>query len=114
MNEIFSNIMFFALTVVVVAFSIGFIVALIYFIGILKNLKELSENAKKELQMLIKDINDFKSGIKMEVAIWQNVFGLGAGLVDKIGKLITHHSKNTPVKHRKIKSKKIKTAKKTP
>ena len=67
MNDILhANIFFFVTTVVVAVLGILAIVALYYILGILKNIRDISNRAEKGSEILAGDLEHFRENIKEE------------------------------------------------
>jgi hypothetical protein len=65
-----SDIFFFVATIALVLVSLIFLVMLAYAVRIAKNIRDISEIAKKEAQLLSEDLNDFRTKVKNEGSLW--------------------------------------------
>jgi uncharacterized protein YoxC len=69
-----ADIFFFITTIAVVLVSIIFSVALIYIIGILRNVKYISEKAREEADLLSADIDDLREHVRDRGATMASTF----------------------------------------
>lgn len=70
---IHADIFFFISSIALVIISIGITVLLIYLIGIVKNVRDISEKVKAESGELIKDIKDLRVSLRQEGIKWRHV-----------------------------------------
>ncbi|HRH22808.1 MAG TPA: hypothetical protein PLB51_02345 [Candidatus Paceibacterota bacterium] len=70
---IHADIFFFISSIALVIISIGITVLLIYLIGIVRNVREISEKVKGESGELIKDIKDLRIALRQEGIKWRHV-----------------------------------------
>lgn len=81
MSEVLqANIFFFITAVSVVVLTIFVGVALFYFIQILRNVRDISNKAKRASDVLGKDLNEFRQAVKAEGLKTKNIFDF---LVDR-------------------------------
>jgi uncharacterized protein YoxC len=65
-----------AVSVVVLSVLVG--VAVVYLIRILKNVREISDTAKREADLLASDIDDLRIGVKTKGSRLKSLFNFGA------------------------------------
>lgn len=65
-----------AVSVVVLSVLVG--VAVVYLIRILKNVRDISDTAKREADLLAGDIDDLRIGIKTKGSRLKSLFNFGA------------------------------------
>jgi hypothetical protein len=65
-----SEIFFFVATIALVLVSLIFFVMLAYAVRIVKNVRDISEIAKREAQLLSEDLNNFRTKVKNEGSLW--------------------------------------------
>jgi hypothetical protein len=70
---IHADIFFFISTIALVVISIGLIIALVYGIKILRNVREFTDVAKEEGYDLLRDLRDVRSALREEGVKWKNI-----------------------------------------
>lgn len=75
MSEVLqANIFFFITAVAVVVVTVFIAIALFYFIQILRNVRDISNKAKRASDILGKDLSEFRQTIKAEGLKTKNIF----------------------------------------
>lgn len=78
---------FFAITAVaVVVLSVLVGVAVVYLIRILKNVREISDTAKREAHLIATDIDELRTGVKTKGSRLKSLFNFGAKMKSRQSK----------------------------
>lgn len=62
------DIFFFVATIGMVVVTILIVIALFYLLRILRNAGDISDIAKDETHKIVKDVNDFRDGVKTRIS----------------------------------------------
>lgn len=74
MNQlIHADIFFFVATISLILISIGIVTAFIYAIGILKNVRDITDKAKQEWDEIIIDSQKLRSALRDEGMKWKHI-----------------------------------------
>jgi heme exporter protein D len=81
-----ADIFFVITAVAVVVLSVLVGVAVVYLIRILKNVREISDTAKREADLLAADIDDLRTGVKTKGNRLKSLFKFGAKMKSRQNK----------------------------
>lgn len=73
---IHADIFFFISTIALVLISIGIIIALVYSIKILRNIREVTEKIKYESGEIVADLKELRLSLRHEGVKWKHVIDL--------------------------------------
>ncbi|HEU0081088.1 MAG TPA: hypothetical protein VFQ72_03640 [Candidatus Paceibacterota bacterium] len=73
---IHADIFFFVSTVTLVVFMIGIVIAFVYAIGILRNVRDITDRAKAEWQEIVADSRKLRGALRDEGMKWKHVMDL--------------------------------------
>ncbi|MBX4209329.1 hypothetical protein KW799_01350 [Candidatus Parcubacteria bacterium] len=73
---IHADIFFFISSIALVLVTIGIVIAFIYAIGILKNVRDITEKGKAEWSEIVADSKKLRSAIRDEGVKWKHVVDL--------------------------------------
>ncbi|MEK7494188.1 MAG: hypothetical protein AAB630_03480 [Patescibacteria group bacterium] len=82
-----ADIFFFITSIFVIFLTVGFAVALIYIIPVLKDMRHLSALARKEGDKLAEDLDDLRAAVKEEGMKAKSIFGYFLALFMKRQKI---------------------------
>jgi hypothetical protein len=97
---IHADIFFFVSTIALVVVSIGIIVALVYGIKILRNVRDFTNIAKEEGYDLLRDLRDLRSVLRDEGVKWKSVVDLIRGFFVRDSKKETSKTKKRKQKNK--------------
>lgn len=73
---IHADIFFFISTISLVLITAGLVIAFVYVIGILKNVREITERAKLEWTDIVADVRKLRAALRDEGVKWKHVVDL--------------------------------------
>lgn len=83
---IHADIFFFISTIALVLISAGIIIALVYGIKILRNVRDISDRVKEESEEALSDIRKFRRALRDEGIKWKHVADLARNFFVRKGK----------------------------
>lgn len=73
---IHADVFFFVSTIALVVFMIGTVISFVYAIGILRNVRQITDRAKAEWDDIIADSQKLRGALRDEGMKWKHVIGL--------------------------------------
>ena len=85
---IHADIFFFISTIALVLISIGIIVAIVYVIKILKNVREVTDKIKDESSEIVADLKKLRASLRDEGVKWKHVADLARSFFMRKGRKV--------------------------
>ncbi len=89
---IHADIFFFVATIALALISLGIVIAFVYAIGILRNVRDMTDRARQEWDEIVSDSRKFRGALRDEGMKWKHVVDLVRNFFVRT-KLTKHASK---------------------
>ncbi len=73
---IHADVFFFVSTIALVIFIVGMVIAYVYAIGVIKNVRDITDKAKAEWDEIVSDSQRLRGALRDEGMKWKHVIGL--------------------------------------